>query len=93
MYWRSHFQSHLYVKQHEICVQPIMEQGTDEFFGLQFLNGCHCLPHVTTAVMIQIMSTEPTTLKTEMCKQILYNVHVNDNTCQVTRTRYTSYSL
>jgi len=65
---------------------------TNEFFGLQFLNGCYCLPLVTTTVMIQIMSTEPTTLKREMCKQILYNAHVNDNTCQVTQTRYTSYS-
>lgn len=42
--------------------------------------------YVTTAVMIEIMSTEPTTLKTEMCKQILYNAHVNDNICQVTWT-------
>jgi hypothetical protein len=48
---------------------------------------------VTTEVMIEIMSTEPTTLMKEMCKQILYNVHVNDNICQVTRTRSTSYSL
>lgn len=48
---------------------------------------------VTSEVMIEIMSTEPTTLMTEMCKHILYNVHVNDNTCQVTKTRSTSYSL
>jgi hypothetical protein len=46
--------------------------------------------YLTTAVMIQIMSTEPTTLKTEMCKQILYNAHVNDNIRQVTWTRSTS---
>jgi hypothetical protein len=84
MYWRSHFQSNLYIKQHETCVQPIMEQDTDEFFSLQFLYDCYRLPHVTTAVMIQITSTEPTTLKTEMCTQILYNEHVNDNICQVT---------
>lgn len=31
---------------------------------------------VTTEIMIQIISTEPTTLMTEMCKQILYNVHL-----------------
>jgi hypothetical protein len=64
MYWRSHFQSDLYIKQHEIYVQSIMEQGTEEFFGLHFLYGCH------SAYLIFVTSeiTEPTTLMTELGK-------------------------
>ncbi|XP_023226159.1 piggyBac transposable element-derived protein 3-like [Centruroides sculpturatus] len=76
------FQSNLYSQQKQINIKTIRDEEMYGFLGLQFLFGYHCLPqthHYWCSDIDLCIPIVREVMARERYKQILSNLHVNDN--------------